>query len=92
MASINLDMNLYYLFSFSFQKNESILRVLQTVDKANGYMFGDTEERNLQSMLSCAIGAEFEYEKIKDIQEKYVMNSDHEEKMDESESESSGEI
>lgn len=55
-------------------------------------MFGDTEERNLQSMLSCAIGAEFEYEKIKDIQEKYVMDSDHEEKMDEDESENSGEI
>lgn len=38
-------------------------------------MFGDTEERNIQSLLSCAIGAEFEYEKIKDIQERYVDNN-----------------
>ena len=54
-----------------------MLRVIQTVDKANGYVFGDTEERNLRSLMSCAVGAEFEYEKIANIQEKY-MKSDNE--------------
>lgn len=49
-----------------------MLRLIQQVDKANGYIFGDLEERNLQSLMSCAVGAEFEYEKIADIQEKYV--------------------
>ncbi|CAE1315231.1 GPN [Acanthosepion pharaonis] len=92
LVEIIQDYSLVSFVALNIKKNESILRVLQTVDKANGYMFGDTEERNLQSMLSCAIGAEFEYEKIKDIQEKYVMDSDHEEKMDEDESENSGEI
>ena len=52
-----------------------MLRVMQSVDKANGYVFGDLEERNLQSLLSCAVGAEFEYKKIRLVQEKY-MNSD----------------
>ena len=35
-------------------------------------MFGDLEERNIQTLLSCAVGAEFEYDKIKDIREKYM--------------------
>ena len=52
-----------------------MLRVTQVVDKANGYVFGDLEERNMQSLLSCAVGAEFEYEKIRLVQEKY-MSSD----------------
>lgn len=86
LVEIIQDYSLVSFVALNIKKNESILRVLQTVDKANGYIFGDTEERNLQSMLSCAIGAEFEYEKIKDIQEKYVMdNSDIEENMDEDE-------
>ena len=51
-----------------------MLRVMQVIDKANGYVFGDLEERNMQSLLSCAVGAEFEYEKIKLVQEKYMSN------------------
>lgn len=49
-----------------------MLRVIQTVDKANGYVFGDLEERNIQALMSCAVGAEFEYEKIQGIREKYM--------------------
>lgn len=65
----------YSLVSFStlnVQEKESMLRVMKVVDKANGYVFGDLEDRNLQSLMSCAIGAEFEYEKIKDVREKYM--------------------
>ena len=45
---------------------------MKQVDKANGYLFGDLEERDIQSMMSCAVQAEFEYEKIKDVREKYM--------------------
>lgn len=65
----------YSLVAFSvldIQDKESMLRVTQTVDKANGYVFGDLEERNLQNLMSCAVGAEFEYEKIASIREKYM--------------------
>ena len=55
-----------------------MLRVMQTVDKANGYVFGDLEERNLQSLMSCAMGAEFEYEKIAGVSEKYMSDTDPE--------------
>ena len=49
-----------------------MLRVTQTVDKANGYIFGDTEERNIQDLMSYAMSAEFEYEKIASVTEKYM--------------------
>lgn len=65
----------YSLVSFvplNVQDKESMLRVMKVADKANGYVFGDLEERDMQSLMSCAIGAEFEYEKIQDIREKYM--------------------
>lgn len=37
------------------------MQVLRTVDKANGYCFGDLEERNLQAMMSAAVGADFQF-------------------------------
>lgn len=38
-----------------------MMQVLRTVDKANGYCFGDLEERNLQAMMSAAVGADFQF-------------------------------
>jgi cyclopropane fatty-acyl-phospholipid synthase-like methyltransferase len=55
-----------------FQDKESMLRVMQVIDKANGYVFGDLEERNIQEMLSYAAGANFEYDKIQNVREKYM--------------------
>lgn len=54
------------------QDKESMLRVKKTIDKANGYIFGEDENRSLEALLSCAVGAEFEYERIKDVREKYT--------------------
>ena len=48
-----------------------MLRVTRAVDKANGYLFGDLEERNLQSLMSCDVAAELEYKKITVVQ-KYM--------------------
>ena len=54
------------------QNKESMLRVKNAADKANGYVFGGEQERSMESLMSCAIGAEFEYQKIQDIREKYT--------------------
>ena len=40
-----------------------MLRLKNAVDKANGYIFGSGEQRNIQSLLSTAVGAEFEQER-----------------------------
>lgn len=39
-----------------------MIQVLRAVDKANGYCFGDLEERNLQAMMSAAVGADFQFD------------------------------
>lgn len=43
------------------QDKESIQRVLQAVDKANGYCFGVQEQRSLEAMMSAAVGADFHF-------------------------------
>lgn len=46
---------------FSAQDKDSIQRVLQAVDKANGYCFGVQEQRSLEAMMSAAMGADFHF-------------------------------
>ncbi|KFM59637.1 GPN-loop GTPase 2, partial [Stegodyphus mimosarum] len=66
----------YSLVSFhllTVKSKESMSKVLQAADKANGYVFGINEEnRNIQNLLSCAMSADFEDTKIADIRERYV--------------------
>lgn len=67
----------YGLVSFiplNIQEKESVLQVMNSIDKANGYVYGTGEERNIQKLLSTAVGADFQYFKTADIQEKYVDN------------------
>lgn len=72
LVDIVQDYSLVSFVPLIVQDKESMLRVMQVVDKANGYVFGDLEERNIQQMLSCAVGAQFEYEKIQNVREKYM--------------------
>uniref|UniRef100_A0A8D0B556 GPN-loop GTPase 2 n=1 Tax=Salvator merianae TaxID=96440 RepID=A0A8D0B556_SALMN len=65
----------YSLVSFvplSIQDKESMQRVMQAVDKANGYSFGDLEHRNLAALMSAAVGADFHFTSTLSVQEKYV--------------------
>ncbi|KAG1676501.1 GPN-loop GTPase 2 [Nymphon striatum] len=52
------------------------IQVMKQVDKANGYVFGNNEERNIQSLLSCAMSSDFEYTRISDIQEKFINSNE----------------
>uniref|UniRef100_A0A8C3J0I9 GPN-loop GTPase 2 n=1 Tax=Calidris pygmaea TaxID=425635 RepID=A0A8C3J0I9_9CHAR len=54
----------YSLVSFvplNVQDKESMRRVMQAVDKANGYSFGDQEQRSLEALMSAAVGADFHF-------------------------------
>ncbi|XP_794415.1 GPN-loop GTPase 2 [Strongylocentrotus purpuratus] len=65
----------YSLVSFiplNIQDKDSVLTAVKTIDKANGYAFGDLEERNLKTLMSCAVGADFEFFKTASVQEKYM--------------------
>lgn len=43
------------------QDKESMRRVMQAVDKANGYSFGEQEHRSLEALMSAAVGADFHF-------------------------------
>ena len=48
-------------------------QVMKAVDKANGYVFGKNEESStLSSMMSTAVGADFDFFKTASIKEKYL--------------------
>uniref|UniRef100_H2ZDU9 GPN-loop GTPase 2 n=1 Tax=Ciona savignyi TaxID=51511 RepID=H2ZDU9_CIOSA len=65
----------YSLVSFStldVQDKESMLNLLKEIDKANGCCFGTVEERNIQKLLSTAVGADFQFYKSGAGHEKYM--------------------
>ncbi|CAL9706010.1 unnamed protein product [Knipowitschia caucasica] len=69
----------YGLVSFvplNVQDKESMTQVLRAVDKANGYCFGDLEERNLQAMMSAAVQADFQFDSTLGVHEQYVESSE----------------
>ncbi|NWW49541.1 GPN2 GTPase, partial [Pedionomus torquatus] len=69
----------YSLVSFvplNVQDKESMRQVMQAVDKANGYSFGDQEQRSLEALMSAAVGADFHFTSTLAVQEKYVQSQD----------------
>ncbi|NXU77327.1 GPN2 GTPase, partial [Oreotrochilus melanogaster] len=69
----------YSLVSFvplNVQDKESMRQVMQAVDKANGYSFGDQEHRSLEALMSAAVGADFHFTSTLAVQERYVQAQD----------------
>ncbi|XP_066573773.1 GPN-loop GTPase 2 [Amia ocellicauda] len=65
----------YSLVSFvplNVQDKQSMAQVMRVVDKANGYCFGDLEQRSLEAMMSAAVGADFHFSSTLAVQEKYL--------------------
>ncbi|XP_072317298.1 GPN-loop GTPase 2 [Eucyclogobius newberryi] len=72
LAEVIQDYSLVSFVPLNVQDKESMIHVLRAVDKANGYCFGDLEERNLQAMMSAAVGADFQFDSTLGVQERYV--------------------
>ncbi|XP_014674909.1 PREDICTED: GPN-loop GTPase 2-like isoform X2 [Priapulus caudatus] len=79
------DYSLVSFHTLAIQDRESVLRLLKTVDKANGYIFGDKEQDTLYGLMSSAVGAEFEYFKTADVRERYMADDETEKPMEEGE-------
>jgi len=57
------------------QNKESVLRVMQAVDRANGFAYSGSEtDQTLLSFVRSSADAQFEYDRIGSIQEKFVGN------------------
>lgn len=56
----------------SLQNSDTLLRVLRQADRACGYVFGSGEERNMEKLLSSAIGAELTADRLGTASEEFV--------------------
>lgn len=72
LCSVIEDYSLVSFVPLNVQDKESMLNVVKQADKANGYCYGAVEERNVQKMLSAAIGAEYEFDRSAAVHEKYL--------------------
>ncbi|XP_049787419.1 GPN-loop GTPase 2 [Schistocerca cancellata] len=60
IVSLVEDFSLVSFIPMNIGDRQSILKVKNAVDKANGYIFGAGEQRNVQALLACAVGADYE--------------------------------
>lgn len=65
----------YSLVSFHLlesQKKESLVRIKNTIDKTNGFVFNTTEETTIHTMLSSAMAAKSETERYQSEIDPYI--------------------
>lgn len=71
LVSLVEDYSLVTFIPLNIKDQQHLLRLKNAIDKANGYIFGSREERNIQSLLSCAVGAEYGHEQIGFVRDTY---------------------
>ncbi|XP_012537753.2 GPN-loop GTPase 2 [Monomorium pharaonis] len=69
LVSIIEDYSLVSFIPLDVTNKALLLQVKNAVDKANGYIFGGNEPRDVQTLLACAVGAVSETEKISSLDE-----------------------
>jgi len=72
----------YSLVSFlpmTVANRATVLAVIGAADKANGYVYGSNEERNIQRLLACAVGAESESSRVGGLRDMYEGGGEGEE-------------
>ncbi|XP_012276931.1 GPN-loop GTPase 2 [Orussus abietinus] len=67
LVSLIEDYSLVTFLPLDVSNDALLLQVKNAVDKANGYIFGGNEPRDVQSLLACAVGAISESEKMSSI-------------------------
>lgn len=65
------DYSLVTFIPLNIKDQQCLLRLKNAIDKANGYIFGSREERNVHSLLSSAVGAEYEHERTGFVRDAY---------------------
>jgi len=77
LTGLITDYSLVNFVPITVKSKERMMAVSQLVDKANGYVFGSGEERNIRNMLGSALGgADFEWAKTGDIRAQYMGEQD----------------
>ncbi|KAK9876858.1 hypothetical protein WA026_015091 [Henosepilachna vigintioctopunctata] len=63
LVGIVQDYSLVCFLPLNVYSEKSLMNLKGAIDRANGYIYGSGEERNIQSLLSCAVGARTESER-----------------------------
>ncbi|CAH0546596.1 unnamed protein product [Brassicogethes aeneus] len=63
MVGLVEDYGLVSFVPLNVNSDKSLLQLKAAIDKANGYIYGSGEERSIQALLSCAVGARTETER-----------------------------
>uniref|UniRef100_A0A8C5P680 GPN-loop GTPase 2 n=1 Tax=Leptobrachium leishanense TaxID=445787 RepID=A0A8C5P680_9ANUR len=71
LAEVIEDYGLVTFIPLSIKDEQSLQKVLSTVDKASGFCYGD-QQRSLGNLMSVAVGADFHFASTLAFQEKYV--------------------
>ncbi|XP_063238282.1 GPN-loop GTPase 2 [Bacillus rossius redtenbacheri] len=80
LVSLVEDYSLVSFHPLSVRDTDSLLALRSAVDRANGYIYGCGEERNIHALLSCAVGAQYEVDrsgKVRDMAEDYDSRGDN---------------
>ncbi|XP_063300510.1 GPN-loop GTPase 2 [Pelobates fuscus] len=71
LAEVIEDYGLVTFTPLSIKDEQSLQKVLSTVDKASGFCYGD-QQRSMGNLMSVAVGADFHFTSALAFQEKYV--------------------
>lgn len=69
MVSLVEDYSLVSFIPLDIANQSLLLQVKNAIDKANGYIFGGNEPRDIQTLLACAVGATSETERMSTIED-----------------------
>ncbi|EEB15754.1 conserved hypothetical protein [Pediculus humanus corporis] len=70
IISLIEDYSLVSFIPLNVKDKKNLLRVQKQADKANGYVFGAGEEKNVLSLLACAAGIDYEDETLRFLNNK----------------------
>lgn len=74
------DYSLVNFLPITVKSKERMLAASQVIDKANGYVFGSGEERNMRAMMGSALGgADFEWAKTGNLRTEYMEDEEERE-------------
>ncbi|KAE8748434.1 hypothetical protein FOCC_FOCC004866 [Frankliniella occidentalis] len=76
LVSLVEDFSLVTFLPLNSKDQKSLLKVRSAVDKASGWVYGQGEERSVQQLLACAVGAETEQERIGDLKDSLMDTDD----------------
>ncbi|XP_054279299.1 GPN-loop GTPase 2 [Macrosteles quadrilineatus] len=74
MVSLVEDYSLVSFLPLSVHDKQLLLRLRGAVDRAGGYIYGAGEERSVQALLACAVGAEPESDRTGTVRDQYSIN------------------